>query len=470
MISNQNRFGRRGFTSNSPSSTSVANYGNSAMSRGTFMRGLGLAGAGVAAGMMGLSGVARAQAVEPYTVTATGVSPTDASNVQAAVDNPNYNPVYLAPGPNGEPFNFGTYDSVRIKTKDVEIIGLGNDAAGDPLTIINGGISSISCYILPEENYNKVNLKVRNIHLDGALYEAIFIWHSSGAEITGCKITNVIAYESFSCPILVMGIYGGDITGNILIQGNNIDPGVDNYAQQNGIFLWGTNATATITGNTVRNFSGIGIFCDNNQGFTTISNNKVYMDTGGGYGIKVGEYSCGIIHGIYQGSAIVTGNEIHSAYPWADGICLDGGHQLDDAVFIVSHNYVNMTNTYGGVRCDGVHNSIWESNTIAGNMHYAIWVAELDVVVRGVPYNFPALNNVFKGNNVNAANNDWATAILYYGANYNTLIGNFNKSVYDIGIGNYITGYTKKPFGPQVGQAIKDALARKHALMKPTSQ
>jgi len=61
MISNQNRFGRRGFTSNSPSSTSIANYGNSSMSRGTFMRGLGLAGAGVAAGMMGLSGVARAQ-------------------------------------------------------------------------------------------------------------------------------------------------------------------------------------------------------------------------------------------------------------------------------------------------------------------------------------------------------------------------------------------------------------------------
>ena len=62
MERNQNRFGRRGFTGVSPSSTSIANYGNSMMSRGTFMRGLGLAGAGVAAGMMGFGGTVHADA------------------------------------------------------------------------------------------------------------------------------------------------------------------------------------------------------------------------------------------------------------------------------------------------------------------------------------------------------------------------------------------------------------------------
>jgi len=63
MERNQNRFGRRGFSGTSPSSTSMANFGNSAMSRGSFMRGLGLAGAGVAAGVMGLSNAARAQTI-----------------------------------------------------------------------------------------------------------------------------------------------------------------------------------------------------------------------------------------------------------------------------------------------------------------------------------------------------------------------------------------------------------------------
>jgi len=53
-------YNRSGSTSYGSGSASMANYGSSAMSRGTFMRGLGLAGAGVAAGMMGLSGTARA--------------------------------------------------------------------------------------------------------------------------------------------------------------------------------------------------------------------------------------------------------------------------------------------------------------------------------------------------------------------------------------------------------------------------
>jgi len=65
MVSNQNRFERRGFTSNSPSSTSIANYGNSAMSRENFLKGLGLgAGAIAAAGLgLGLSGAVKAQSI-----------------------------------------------------------------------------------------------------------------------------------------------------------------------------------------------------------------------------------------------------------------------------------------------------------------------------------------------------------------------------------------------------------------------
>jgi len=53
-------YNRSGSTSYGSGSTSVANYGNSAMSRGTFMKGLGLAAGGVAAAGLGLSGTARA--------------------------------------------------------------------------------------------------------------------------------------------------------------------------------------------------------------------------------------------------------------------------------------------------------------------------------------------------------------------------------------------------------------------------
>jgi len=471
MERNQNRFGRRGFTGTSPSSTSVANYGNSAMSRGTFMRGLGLAGAGVAAGVMGLSGVARATGGST-TVVGQNNPAVDPGNVQAAVSN--FDTIYLQ-----GTFNFGDqYQPVSI-TKDVEIIGLQG-------ATITGGCESIYCN-------EKVKLAVRNINFNGASFAAIYIIKSSGAEITGCTITNVITEYGCSFPIALTTwetypppSNQNDITGNILIQGNTLDPGVDNSAWQDGIMLWGINATATITGNTVRNFSARGIFCDNNLGFTTISNNKVYMvPEGGGYGIKVGEGTCAVAHGIYQGSAIVTGNEIHSTCPWADGICLDGGHQLENAVFSVSHNYVNMTNSpYGALDCYGVLNSIWESNTVEGDVGYAIWLSELDVWGIG-EYIYPAQNNVFKGNNVAAVRDAtaWATVVIYCGANNNTLVGNFNKSLINMGdycdycrtgacpSGNYITGYTKKPLGPLVGQAIKDAMARKHELMKSkTSQ
>jgi len=94
MVSNQNRFGRRGFTSTSPSSTSVADYGNSAMSRGTFMKGLGIGAGAVAAAGMGLGSI----------VSAT--STTQLANDDTTISEQERHPydVYKAGGPIvGEP-------------------------------------------------------------------------------------------------------------------------------------------------------------------------------------------------------------------------------------------------------------------------------------------------------------------------------------------------------------------------------
>jgi hypothetical protein len=92
-------------------------------------------------------------------------------------------------------FNFGQKGRVNIKN-DIEIIGE-TDITGRPITKITGGFwtfhSPLPSTELPLPG---PKIKIKNIHLDGATWTPMHFPYTSGAEISGNKITNVQPYAA----------------------------------------------------------------------------------------------------------------------------------------------------------------------------------------------------------------------------------------------------------------------------------
>lgn len=174
-------------------------------------------------------------------------------------------------------FNFGQKGRVNIKN-DVEVVGE-SDGEGKPLTKITGGFwtfhSPLPSTELPLPGPGP-KVKVKNIHFDGAIWAPIHLSYTSGAEISGNKITNV---KPFPVPIkwpggekllvtagTLMGsrfahrekILPGAVTGNLVVNDNNIDLRCENPKMTMGqgvFFLWTWGATIEIKRNRVRNVS-----------------------------------------------------------------------------------------------------------------------------------------------------------------------------------------------------------------------
>ena len=89
-------------------------------------------------------------------------------------------------------FNFGQKGRVNIKN-DIEIMGE-SDSKGRPLTKIIGGFwtfhSPLPSTELPLPGPGP-KMKIKNIHFDGATWTPMHFPYTSGAEISGNKITNV---------------------------------------------------------------------------------------------------------------------------------------------------------------------------------------------------------------------------------------------------------------------------------------
>lgn len=174
-------------------------------------------------------------------------------------------------------FNFGQKGRVNIKN-DIEVIGE-SDGEGKPLTKITGGFwtfhSPLPSTELPLPGPGP-KVKVKNIHFDGATWAPIHLSYTSGAEISGNKITNV---KPFPVPIkwsggekllvtagTLMGsrfahrekILPGAVTGNLIVNDNDIDLRCENPKMTMGqgvFFLWTWGATIEIKRNRVRNVS-----------------------------------------------------------------------------------------------------------------------------------------------------------------------------------------------------------------------
>ena len=88
-------------------------------------------------------------------------------------------------------FKFGQKGRVNIKN-DIEVMGE-SDSEGRPLTKIMGGFwtfhSPLPSTELPLPGPGP-KMKIKNIHFDGAIWTPMHFPYTSGAEISGNKITN----------------------------------------------------------------------------------------------------------------------------------------------------------------------------------------------------------------------------------------------------------------------------------------
>ena len=171
--------------------------------------------------------------------------------------------------------NFGQKGRVNIKN-DVEIIGE-TDITGRPITKIMGGFwtfhSPLPSTELPLPG---PKIKIKNIHLDGATWTPMHFPYTSGAEISGNKITNV---QPYAAPMkwaggdkmlrhagVILGtrfahtekILPGAATGHLIFENNNVDLKCKNpeiTMGQGAFIIWTWGATIEVKGNTIRNVS-----------------------------------------------------------------------------------------------------------------------------------------------------------------------------------------------------------------------
>jgi hypothetical protein len=172
-------------------------------------------------------------------------------------------------------FNFGQKGRVNIKN-DIEIIGE-TDITGRPITKITGGFwtfhSPLPSTELPLPG---PKIKIKNIHLDGATWTPMHFPYTSGAEISGNKITNV---QPYAAPMkwaggdkmlrhagVILGtrfahtekILPGAATGHLIFENNNVDLKCKNpeiTMGQGAFIIWTWGATIEVKGNTIRNVS-----------------------------------------------------------------------------------------------------------------------------------------------------------------------------------------------------------------------
>ena len=174
-------------------------------------------------------------------------------------------------------FNFGKKARVNIKN-DIEIMGE-IDSKGRPLTKIMGGFwtfhSPLPSTEIPLPGPGP-KMKIKSIHFDGAIWTPMHFPYTSGAEISGNKITNVQPYGiprkwKGGDKLLVSAgallgtrfahsekILPGAVTGHLIFENNKVDLKCKNpkiTMGQGAFFIWTWGATIEIKGNTIRNVS-----------------------------------------------------------------------------------------------------------------------------------------------------------------------------------------------------------------------
>ena len=422
-------------------------------------------------------------------VTGMGVYPDDVEAVQSAVDN--YSRILLR-----GTFDFGDWGTVAVTADDVEIRG---ERVGEVYnTRIMGGqipflVGSSATgpygFLNPAAIAPVNNFAIEDIYFENAMSAIVVPGCHGELTIAGNKIVDGRPFDFGGWPV-GLGISVGpiptdckpeNVTANTVIRENYIDGRAVSWPESAGE-PWAVCVPGT--GRCYRGLS-IGIYFHNANAHADIVGNEV-VDTFV-QGISI-ENSSVLSE---QMSATVTGNTITPSAAELSG----NGLTAWVAKVHFAHNTVNVANPQAwGVACASCYDSVIEKNNISysngwlggisllvddwnpdkpvtgnlvrnnritGEASFAIAVAP--AALGGTA---TAENNTFVGNNVNLFTPDptvWgfgAHYVLMEGANENLVVGN-GGDVIDEGVGNVITGLTKKP--GNVGELVKEALHRGRA-------
>jgi hypothetical protein len=205
-------------------------------------------------------------------------------------------------------FNFGEKGKVIIKN-DIEIVGEA-DKKGAPKTLVVGGMWSFFSPLPSKDDPPQApgpKIAIKNIHFDGAIWTPIHLPYTSGAVISGNKITRV---SPFSVPMRWQGgdtlsMHAGAIlgsfffnqkkflpgtTGHLFFENNEVDIPCEKPEVTMGqgvFFLWTWGAFVEVNGNSFKNVSRNSIESLDNYrdheggGQVFIRNNKIVTPTAG---------------------------------------------------------------------------------------------------------------------------------------------------------------------------------------------
>jgi hypothetical protein len=382
-----------------------------------------------------------AGASQPYDSVVVGKSDSayDVKAVQDAVDKGGR---VLLKGT----FDFGKKGKVIIKN-DIEIIGETDDQ-GVPVTKIQGGFWTFHSPLPSKESPPDApgpKIAVRGIHFDGAIWTPLHFAYTSGALISGNKISNVMPNEipykwkggetlrwhdgAIFGTRLVTGnkLVPGAVTGTLIFENNKVDLKTDKPQMTFGhgvwfVLTWG--ATIQIRSNVFTNMSRNSIesienYRDNEgRGLLIIKDNTVITPSTGipfpspstPNGVLVGwfyDQSGGIDPARYS-KIIVMDNYLKVQGDTSIGICT-----LSDGAFIASNDIV----VKGGSKAKGIlqygSNGLIANNKVQGSGQCALSAMPLKT--------FAGSGNTFVGNNLSPFNATLAHVLLQ--GDNNMLVG-----------------------------------------------
>jgi hypothetical protein len=372
-------------------------------------------------------------------------------------------------------------------------------------TTPDGHISTITGGVVPiivSNHFIPIDATVTNIEVHNFTAGGISVSHAHNATVTNMRVTadtmdqrcywNPFPGEPSEFFAWGIGVFGSNPfpnTGDLVVENNYIDfeqdgtnltnwtqrPNIPFYDPYNpdpvvaaewanwyrwntwGIYTLGNNApNLSVTGNTVRNYSGKGLLITGDPGRTVIDSNDVSCGLNG-FHWGFPDASVGIAAGTWAGPPIgvpaqliqmtnnrVTCLAVHGKdYVSNDGTAIwlfsQNGAQAD--VELIQNNQIDLSEGQIGISVDDIVGAYVGQNQLKGNGNVALKVAQGGV---GDPY-APG-SDVLVGNEIAAfrsAQND-----VLFGPNAaDNLLAGHSGSCLDQGTNNKITGCTSMAGG-----------------------
>jgi hypothetical protein len=373
----------------------------------------------------------------------TGVHPADFQAVQAAVDGGG-RVLLKAVNAAGQPtaFDFGPAaaggGTVQLHT-DVEVRG---ETGPGRATVIRGGFAPFRVQV-------PVRVDIKRIHFEGPRGAAVFLFASTGGEITDNVITGVVGmpWSEFGRKAMGVWVLGeeaggyGPVTGTLTIARNRIS---DMQAEDGiGLAIVGFRGEVRVLGNDIRGTNFMGILAFAHAGSVFIQDNDVVPGPerfpgfySVGQGIQVGPLFAGMFEAP-PGPAVIRDNRVLCENPNADGIVLFGVDEPLDRGAVVGNRVEMRDSLFGGISLlDNVSHTLVALNRVRGRAAFA-----LDVVNY---YDVPSRGNVFLANSTAGLAPSVATVFLDRFAD-DTWVVPCQGTVVDLGAGNHTPGCEAAP-------------------------